>query len=366
MKTPRGAKAPLAMPDDRQVSRAIRYTYGQVMLNSVFFASTGGMFLVGFAMKLGAGDFFLGLMTTLPALFIVSQLFGAWLVERGNSRKSLTFGFGLVAPLSWGLIAAIPLLGTSWARGHLSFLKTANLPLIQLGILVAVLATVNMTQQVANAARASWVGELIPEERRGRFFGYAAMYGGSSARSSRSPRGASSTWCSPRALRLHGAFLLRRSLRPRVGHPERPAARLPAAERGEPPRRPRDRPQDALQPPLYDAGGHARALVDERHLRAVRDRIRAARRGAGVLQARSSHDGLDDRVAHLFADLGQDRRSRRLQAGDDLRLAHLGAVHACVAGDPAGRAGARAASPAVDELHRRHRRRGRKRSPSRR
>ena len=46
----------ISMPDAAAVERAIKITYAQVMLGSVFGASTGGMFLTGFAMQLGADD----------------------------------------------------------------------------------------------------------------------------------------------------------------------------------------------------------------------------------------------------------------------------------------------------------------------
>jgi len=164
------------MPGDREVDRAIKCSYAQAMLWSVFAASTGGMFLTGFAMKLGAGDFMLGLMTTLPQLLIIFQFPGALLVERGISRKKLALGFGLVAPLCWFLIAAIPFIGTEYARSHLGFITPANLKTLQFSILIGTLALVTGTSQLSNSARGSWLGELVPEDRRGSFFGKSAMY----------------------------------------------------------------------------------------------------------------------------------------------------------------------------------------------
>ena len=178
MATESGVEPHIRMPNDREVDRAIKLTYLQSMLMSVFGASTGGMFLIGFAMKLGADDFLLGLMTTLPSLFIVFQLLGAVFVERGASRKRLTVVAGLIAPLAWFLIAAIPFMGTTYAREHFAFLTDGNLKFFQFAVLIGTLALASATMQVANAARGSWIGELIPEQRRGRFFGYAAMFGG--------------------------------------------------------------------------------------------------------------------------------------------------------------------------------------------
>ena len=173
----RGDDAPLAMPSGREVDRAIRFTYAQTMLKSLFWASTTGMFLVGFAMKLGAGDTLLGLMSSVPAVFIVTQIFGGALAERGYSRKRLAIGFGLVVPIAWFLIAAIPLLSTDWARAHLGPLGGASAR-VQLAILITLLAASNAALQISYSVRASWVGELVPPSRMGRFYGYVSMCSG--------------------------------------------------------------------------------------------------------------------------------------------------------------------------------------------
>jgi len=165
------------MPGPEAVDRAIRYSYAQAMLGAVFAASTGGMFLTGFALKLGAGDRMLGLISSLPMLFVVFQFAGAILIERGISRRKLTFRFGLVTPICWFLIALIPLVGTDYARRHISALAMSDhsLQALQFTILIGTLALVTACSQFSNSARGSWVGELIPEEKRGKFFGNTAM-----------------------------------------------------------------------------------------------------------------------------------------------------------------------------------------------
>ena len=45
-------KSRIPIPGTESVEKAIRLTYAQMMLNAVFAASTGGMFLIGFAMAL--------------------------------------------------------------------------------------------------------------------------------------------------------------------------------------------------------------------------------------------------------------------------------------------------------------------------
>jgi MFS family permease len=154
------------LPTAEQVRGAIRYTYAQMMLNAVFGASTGGMFLVGFAMALGADNLLLGVITTVPQFFILFQFAAAGLIERGWSRKKMTLIFSCIAPLCWVLVAAIPLLGNALnASGRIA-------------VLISVICLVTLAGQFSAAARGSWVGELIPAEQRGRFFGYCTMFAG--------------------------------------------------------------------------------------------------------------------------------------------------------------------------------------------
>jgi len=156
----------IPMPSPTEVERAIRLSYVQMMCGAVFFASTGGMFLVGFAMRLGADDVLLGLINTVPQFFVVFQFVAAALVERGWSRRRLTIAAALVMPLCWLLIAAIPFFQEE--LGHAG----------RFAVLMGVMAMAMVANQFAANARGSWLGELIPAARRGRFFGYGAMFGG--------------------------------------------------------------------------------------------------------------------------------------------------------------------------------------------
>ena len=156
----------IPMPDAAAVDRAIRLTYIQVMLGSIFGASTGGMFLIGFAKELGADNIAFGLLSTVPQFFVLFQFAGAYMVESGLSRRKQTIIFSLITPACWVLVAAIPLMGSSIS-------KPAALML-----LIGIMVMVTISNQFAGSARGSWIGELIPAERRSRFFGYAAMFGG--------------------------------------------------------------------------------------------------------------------------------------------------------------------------------------------
>ena len=154
------------MPEPWQQARAMRLSYIQVMLNAVFGASTGGMFLIGFALRLGADDVLLGVLSTVPQFFVLFQFVSAYLIQRDYSRRKMTVLFAFATPLCWFLIAAIPLFVPA-TRGSLG-----------LPVLIGVVSLVTVAGQFVANARSSWLGELIPAEKRGRFFGYCGMFAG--------------------------------------------------------------------------------------------------------------------------------------------------------------------------------------------
>ena len=136
------------------------------MLGAIYAASTGGMFLIGYALKLGANDAQIGLMSTIPMLCIGVQLLTAAMVERGASRRRLTLAFSLLNVSGWALIILIPYVAATASA-------TAKVYL-----LIGVLTLAAAFAQVSGNARGSWVGDLIPSRFRGTFFGRMAMYGG--------------------------------------------------------------------------------------------------------------------------------------------------------------------------------------------
>lgn len=153
-------------PAPARIARAIRLTYAQAMLSAVFAASTGGMFLIGFAIQLGADNHILGLMAAVPQALVVAQFVSAVMVERGVSRKTLTVVFSFLVPLAWLLVALLPMLGASLGLEA------------RFCLLIGIIALATLGGQLAGNARASWIGELVPEQRRGSFFGRCAMFAG--------------------------------------------------------------------------------------------------------------------------------------------------------------------------------------------
>lgn len=149
-----------------QVERAVKLSYAQAMLGSIYGASVGGMFLIGYALKLGATNAQIGLMSTIPMLLVGVQLWTAALVERGISRRLLTVIGALGNVLGWVFVILIPYLA-----------KDAP-PTVKVTALIAIITVLTVFAYVSGNARGSWVGDLIPSSFRGTFFGRLTMYGG--------------------------------------------------------------------------------------------------------------------------------------------------------------------------------------------
>jgi MFS family permease len=147
-------RAPLSQAAIRQ---GLRLSIVEGSLSNIHITATGGAFLTGFALLLGAGDFELGLLAALPFIGQLFQFAGAYLEERLGERRRLcaiTAGGGRML---WAVIAALP---------FLAVLGPARLPLFLL-ILAISYALLGITSNTW----VSWMSGLVPPRQRGRYFG---------------------------------------------------------------------------------------------------------------------------------------------------------------------------------------------------
>jgi MFS family permease len=115
----------------------------------------GGMFLNGLALYLGANSFQIALLSAIPALVTGFGFLAGYLVRRAGERKRLviwTAGFGRAV-----FVVLVPFL--------LLRLRTS------LALLIAALTVSSILMTIAGTTWQSWISDLVPEQRRGRFFG---------------------------------------------------------------------------------------------------------------------------------------------------------------------------------------------------
>lgn len=114
---------------------------------------TGGAFLVGLALWLGASDFLIGVIAALPFLSRIMFVPAVWAVERFRHRKLICIiSLAISRPLLFA-VALIPL-----------FLAQE----LALAIIVVALLFRSLVATFAALGWSSWARDLIPEEIRGR------------------------------------------------------------------------------------------------------------------------------------------------------------------------------------------------------
>lgn len=144
-----------------QLRASFRASYAEGAVAELFGACAGGAVLTGWALYLGATPFVIGLLGALPLAAQVLQLPSAWLTQ--------AFGPKGVA------IAAI-------GASRLVWLPMVTLPFVPLPadtalhLFVAVVAAAAIFGVIGNNAWTAWMGELVPDAIRGRFFSRRTVY----------------------------------------------------------------------------------------------------------------------------------------------------------------------------------------------
>jgi len=124
----------------------------------IFLVWTSGSVLTGYTLYLGGGPMELAAIACVPQLAQLSAPFAAWLQGMVPRRLLLITAFAMIGRFAWLLPALFPLL---------SLPKEAAVKL-----LIAVLALSSVFQSSAGAIWTAWMGEIVPERRRGAYFGF--------------------------------------------------------------------------------------------------------------------------------------------------------------------------------------------------
>lgn len=163
------------MSDSQETALRLSITEGCVA--SVMGSLAGGAFLTGFALYLGASDFQIGLLSSLPPLISIIQLTTHWLLRKTGERKKLTlWTMGLGRSL-WLIIALLPV-----------FFFTRR-PELQFSIVLCSIVLSTALNSIGTISWWSWMSDLVPRDRLGQYFskrnlwtgivGMLVFYGGS-------------------------------------------------------------------------------------------------------------------------------------------------------------------------------------------
>ncbi|MGD8396005.1 MAG: MFS transporter [Candidatus Eiseniibacteriota bacterium] len=135
------------------VRRALRLSIAEGMCWALMIGLSEAYFVAA-AVRLGAGPLELGLVVTLPlCLGAAGPLMALGVLRRLPVRKWLVVVAAVVQSSVLGAIVATDAAGALTPR-----------------LLIAAVCVYNMAGQSAGTAWASWIGDLVPSKRRGRYF----------------------------------------------------------------------------------------------------------------------------------------------------------------------------------------------------
>jgi hypothetical protein len=146
-------------PDGVGDQRLLRLILYDALASEAMGTLTTGVFLVGFAVALGAGNFAIGVLAAVPFCVQLLQIPGVLLVERLRGRRAISVwstGFGRTFLLG---AALSPVLGPSFS----------------VATLIVCLAIYQAMAAIAGCAWNSWMRDLVPSSQYGRFFGRRSM-----------------------------------------------------------------------------------------------------------------------------------------------------------------------------------------------
>jgi MFS family permease len=119
-----------------------------------------GAFVISFARKvLHLSDEMIGLLSALPFVAGVMQPFGSALASQWWRHKTVALVFSLIITVIWVALMWLPLVPWPWLQSNLTLL------------FLAVAFATGLMQVVSNVAWTSWMGDFVPQEIRGKFFG---------------------------------------------------------------------------------------------------------------------------------------------------------------------------------------------------
>ena len=145
------------------LTRAVRLNIAAGSLGSVYGLIVIGAFQTGFAQSLGLTDVQFGFMAAIPLLAFPARLLASFLVERVGQRKLLFTVNAILSRVVWVLILLLPFLLTEPSA-------------LRSSLFLVLLLLSSAVGAMAEPLWYSWLGDLIPEKMRARFWTKRSTY----------------------------------------------------------------------------------------------------------------------------------------------------------------------------------------------
>jgi MFS family permease len=140
---------------DSQVESGLKLVVKDGLATEAMVNLAGGAFLIAFAVHMGASNFQMGLLASLPMIANIFQMVSIWLVQRYNNRRAIAVISSIFARAPLFIIAFLPFMFT---------------PGTGLKVLIFFLFIHYFIGSVSGISWNSWMKDLIPENRLGSFF----------------------------------------------------------------------------------------------------------------------------------------------------------------------------------------------------
>ena len=140
---------------EEEIQSGLRAVIKDGLTTQMMVTLTGGVFLVAFALKLGASNLMIGLLAAVPPLAQLIQIPSIYLVEKYRVRRAISVYATASSRIFWLVIALIPFLFS--IEAGLTFLIVALFLYAAFGA-------------VGGSSWNSWMRDLVPQDRLGTFF----------------------------------------------------------------------------------------------------------------------------------------------------------------------------------------------------
>lgn len=146
-----------------EILKALRISNWEAVFSTVHLTLTGGAFQTGYALMLGASNFWMGVLSSFPTFAGLIQIPSSYIVERRGERKWFTALFSGIGRILWLPILLLPFLAP---------------PGLKFPLFVILLLISSLSMSAPVPAFTSWMSDLVPPDYRGRYFGRRNMLAG--------------------------------------------------------------------------------------------------------------------------------------------------------------------------------------------
>ncbi len=139
---------------DSEISQSLKFSLRDSAFSAMSYSLTS-LFLIAFAVSMGADHLFVGLLSSIPMLFwSITQIPASKLIERKGLRKKVTLVSITASRMVWFLVFLLPFMNVS----------------DRLFLLLVFATLSSLLSAVSNPGWYSWLGDLVPARIRGVHF----------------------------------------------------------------------------------------------------------------------------------------------------------------------------------------------------